>query len=219
MSLSQQQLLQILPNARLVAGVFLEPLKSAMARFEIASPDRQAAFLAQVGHESAHLTQLSESLYYKDPVRVAQLFRYGFDLNRNGIVDPAEVEDAKGYLRNSEKMANRVYADRNGNGPETSGDGYRYRARGGIGITGRDNYRLCGRALGLPLIEQPELLERPEYAALSAAWFWWDRGLNELADAGLFDRITRVINGGTNGQDDRRALWATAKVVLCPSSI
>lgn len=215
MPLTQPQLLRILPNARPVAGVFLPALNRAMARFDIGSPVRQAAFLAQVGHESGHLAKLSESLYYKDAVRVAQIFKYGFDLNRNGRVDPDEVEDAKAYLCNSQKLANRVYADRMGNGPEASGDGYRYRARGAIGITGRDMYRLCGQALGLPLVEQPELLEQPEFAALSAAWFWWDRGLNELADAGLFDRITRVINGGNNGDADRRALWAVAKEVLC----
>lgn len=219
MPLNQQQLLRILPNARPVAGVFVPALNRAMARFDIGSPVRQAAFLAQAGHESGHLTKLSESLYYKDAERVAHLFKYGFDRNRNGRVDPAEVEDAKAYLRNSEKMGNRVYADRMGNGPEASGDGYRYRARGAIGITGRDMYRLCGQALGLPLLDEPELLEQPEFAALSAAWYWWDRGLNELADAGLFDRITRVINGGNNGEDDRRALWALAKEVLCPSSI
>jgi putative chitinase len=218
MPITEQQLLQILPNARPVAGVFVSALNQAMARFDITSPVRQAAFLAQVGHESAHLTKLSESLYYKDAERVARLFKYGFDLNRNGRVDPAEIEDAKAYLRNSEKMANRVYANRMGNGPEASGDGYRYRARGGIGITGADMYRRCGQALGLPLLERPEMLEQPEYAALSAAWFWWDRGLNELADVGLFDRITRVINGGDNGREDRLQLWAKAKAVLCLSS-
>jgi putative chitinase len=218
MPITEQQLLQILPNARPVAGVFVSALGLAMARFDITSPVRQAAFLAQVGHESAHLTKLSESLYYKDAERVARLFKYGFDLNRNGRVDPAEIEDAKAYLRNSEKMANRVYANRMGNGPEASGDGYRYRARGGIGITGADMYRRCGQALGLPLLERPEMLEQPEYAALSAAWFWWDRGLNELADVGLFDRITRVINGGDNGREDRLQLWAKAKAVLCLSS-
>lgn len=215
MPLNQPQLLRILPNARPVAGIFVPALNRAMARFDIGSPVRQAAFLAQVGHESAQLTKLSESLYYKDPVRVAQLFKYGFDLNRNGRVEPSEVADAEAYLRNSQKLGNRVYADRMGNGPEASGDGYRYRARGLIGITGRDMYRLCGQALGLPLVEQPELLEQPQHAALSAAWYWWDRGLNELADAGLFDRITRVINGGNNGEADRRALWAVAKGVLC----
>jgi len=219
MPITQQQLLQILPNARPVAGVFVSALNQAMARFDITSPVRQAAFIAQLGHESAHLTKLSESLYYKDPERVAQLFKYGFDLNQNGRVEPAEVEFAKGYLRNSEKLANRVYGGRYGNGPEASGDGYRYRARGVIGITFRDNYRLCGQALGVPLLDKPELLEQPEYAALSAAWYWWDRGLNELADAGLFDRISRVINGGDNGREDRRELWAKAKAVLCQSSI
>lgn len=219
MSLTQQQLLQILPNARPVAGVFVSALGPAMARFRITSPVRQAAFIAQCGHESQHLTKLSESLYYKDPERVARMFKYGFDLNRNGRVDPVEVEDAKGYLRNSEKMANRVYGGRMGNGPEASGDGYRYRGRGLIGITGRDMYRLCGQALDLPLLDHPELLEQPEYAALSAAWFWWDRSLNDLADAGLFDGISRIINGGDNGRDDRRELWAKAKAVLCQSSI
>ncbi|KAB0494029.1 glycoside hydrolase family 19 protein [Pseudomonas vancouverensis] len=219
MPITEQQLLRILPNARPVAGVFVSALNLAMARFDITSPVRQAAFLAQVGHESVSLTKLSESLYYKDPERVALLFKYGFDLNKNGRVDPAEVEFAKGYLRNSEKLANRVYGGRYGNGPEASGDGYKYRGRGLIGITFSDNYRLCGKALGLPLLDRPELLEQPEHAAMSAAWYWWDRGLNELADVGQFDRITRVVNGGDNGRAERLALWATAKGVLCPSSI
>lgn len=213
--LTQQQLLAILPNCRPVVGAFLPALNRAMARFDISTRARQAAFLAQIGHESAQLTKLSESLYYKDATRVAQLFKYGFDLNHNGRVDPAEVRDAENYLRNSEKMANRVYGGRYGNGDEASGDGYKYRARGLIGITFHDNYRLCGRALNLPLLDQPKLLEQPEYAALSAAWFWWDRGLNELADAGKFDRISSVVNGGGNGAAERRVLWATAKETLC----
>ncbi|EPA95456.1 glycoside hydrolase family 19 protein [Pseudomonas sp. G5(2012)] len=215
MPITEAQLLRILPNARPVAGIFVPALNRAMARYDISTPGRQAAFLAQVGHESGQLRSLSESLYYKDAERVAQMFKYGFDLNHNGRVDPAEVEFAKGYLRNSEKLANRVYGGRYGNGPEASGDGYKYRARGLIGITFRDNYRLCGKALGLPLVEQPELLEQPEYAALSAAWFWWDRGLNDKADLGLFDGISSVINGGGNGRAERRELLATAKAVLC----
>lgn len=219
MSLTQQQLLQILPNARPVAGVFVSALAMAMTRFRITSPVRQAAFIAQCGHESQHLTKLSESLYYKDAERVVALFKTGFDKNRNSRAEPAEIEDAKGYLRNTEKMANRVYANRMGNGPESSGDGYRYRGRGLIQITGRDTYRLCGQALGLPLLDRPELLEQPENAALSAAWYWWDRGLNDLADAGLFDGITRKINVASAGLADRRELWAKAKAVLCPSSI
>jgi putative chitinase len=215
MPITEAQLLRILPNARPVAGIFVPALNRAMARYDISTPARQAAFLAQVGHESGQLRSLSESLYYKDATRVAQLFKYGFDLNHNGRVDPAEVRDAEAYLRNSEKLANRVYGGRYGNGPEASGDGFKYRARGLIGVTFRDNYRLAGKAIGLPLLDHPELLEQPEYAALSAAWFWWDRGLNELADAGLFDSITRKVNGGGNGAAERRVLWATAKETLC----
>ena len=215
MPITESQLLRILPNARPVAGIFVPALNRAMARYDISTPARQAAFLAQVGHESGQLRSLSESLYYKDATRVAQLFKYGFDLNHNGRVDPAEVRAAEAYLRNSEKLANRVYGGRYGNGPEASGDGFKYRARGLIGVTFRDNYRLAGKAIGLPLLDQPALLEQPEYAALSAAWFWWDRGLNELADAGLFDSITRKVNGSGNGAAERRALWATAKETLC----
>jgi putative chitinase len=215
MPITEAQLLRILPNARPVAGIFVPALNRAMARYDISTPARQAAFLAQVGHESGQLRSLSESLYYKDATRVAQLFKYGFDLNHNGRADPAEVRDAEAYLRNSEKLANLVYGGRYGNGPEASGDGFKYRARGLIGVTFRDNYRLAGKAIGLPLLDQPELLEQPEYAALSAAWFWWDRGLNELADAGLFDSITRKVNGGGNGAAERRALWAVAKETLC----
>jgi len=219
MPITEQQLLIILPNARPVAGIFVPALNRAMARYEINTPERQAAFLAQVGHESSQLRKLTEDLYYRDPERVARLFKYGFDLNHNGVVDPAEIEFAKGYTCNPQRLANRAYGGRYGNGGEASGDGWRYRGRGLIGITFRDGYRVAGMAMGLPLIEQPELLEQPEYAAFSAAWFWWDRGLNGLADAGLFDRISRIVNGGGNGAQERRDLWKLAKGVLCPSSI
>lgn len=184
MPITKEQLLQILPNARSTAGIFVPALNRSMARYDIGSPVRQAAFLAQVGHESGSLH------YVRELGGDAYLSKY-----------------------DTGKLAQRL-----GNTPEADGDGQKYRGRGLIQITGSHNYKLCGQALGLPLLENPELLEQPEFAALSAAWFWWDRGLNELADAGLFDRITRVINGGTNGQDERRALWAKAKEVLCLSS-
>jgi len=94
------------------------------------------------------------------------------------------------------------------------GDGSKYRGRGLIQITGRTNYSACGEALGLDLIKQPELLEKPHHACMSAAWFWASRGLNTLADAGKFDTITRRINGGQNGAADRQALYARALEVL-----
>lgn len=99
-------------------------------------------------------------------------------------------------------------------GNTQQGDGFKFRGRGLIQITGRANYAECGEALGLDLISHPELLEQPEWATKSAAWFWSTRGLNTLADAGDFERITRRINGGLNGLADRLALWEKARAVL-----
>ena len=116
--------------------------------------------------------------------------------------------------KSPERLASRVYASRMGNGDESSGDGYRYRGRGLIQLTGRDNYRLAASALHLPLLDQPELLTKPEHAARSAAWFWFSHGCNALADAGNFMAITKKINGGTNGYTDRCRYWARAKQAL-----
>ena len=105
-------------------------------------------------------------------------------------------------------------AARLGNTPEDDDDGRKYKGRGLIQITGHDNYRICGEALGLPLLNSPELLELPNYAAKSAAWFWESHGLNELADSGDFQRITKRINGGLNGYSDRLKLLAAAQEAL-----
>ena len=106
------------------------------------------------------------------------------------------------------------YEGRTDLGNTVQGDGFKYRGRGLIQVTGRANYAACGEALGLDLINHPELLEQPQYACLSAAWFWATNGLNTLADAGKFETITRRINGGLNGQDDRLKLWKKATAVL-----
>ena len=105
-------------------------------------------------------------------------------------------------------------AKRLGNTPEADGDGQKYRGRGLIQITGRANYITCGEALALDLVNHLELLEKPQHACMSAAWFWASRGLNTLADAGQFDTITRRINGGQNGASDRQMLYARALKVL-----
>ena len=105
-------------------------------------------------------------------------------------------------------------AKRLGNTPEADGDGQKYRGRGLIQVTGRNNYAECGEALGLDLVNHPELLEKPQHACMSAAWFWSSRGLSTLADAGKFDTISRRINGGQNGAADRQALYARALKVL-----
>jgi putative chitinase len=110
--------------------------------------------------------------------------------------------------------AQKKYEDRADLGNTVAGDGFKYRGRGLIQITGRANYAACGEALGLDLINSPELLEQPQYACMSAAWFWAANGLNTLADAGDFERITRRINGGLNGQSDRLKLWKNATAML-----
>lgn len=207
MLLVEHQLLQILPNARPVAGIFVPALNRAMARWKIDSPVRQAAFLAQVGHESGQLRRLVENLNYSAEALV-RTWPSRFT-----------AKNAGAYARQPEKIANRVYGGRMGNGQETSGDGWRYRGRGSIQLTGRDNYRAAGQALGLPLLENPELLEQPEHAAQSAAWWWATHGLNELADAGRFSDIGSIINTGQpgrvpHGANERKALYDLAVRVL-----
>lgn len=180
MSITPKQLLQILPNAGPKAGVFAPVLNVAMGAWGIVTPARQAAFLAQIGHESGQL-------------------RYVRELGNDK------------YLARYDTGA---LAARLGNTPEADGDGQKYCGRGLVQITGRANYKACGEALGLDLIKSPELLEQPQHAAASAAWFWHSRGLNSLADQGDFVGITRKINGGTNGLADRQALWDKARQVL-----
>ncbi|PTQ70280.1 glycoside hydrolase family 19 protein [Pseudomonas sp. GV071] len=208
MQITLQQLLQILPNARPVAGDFVSALNTAMARFRIDSSLRCAAFLAQVGHESAQLTRLVENLNYS-----AQGLASTWPGRFAGI-GGVPNQQAQQLARNPQAIANRVYSERLGNGPESSGDGWRYRGRGLIQITGRDNYRLAGQALMADLEAIPPLLERPLYGALSAGWFWQSQGLNELADGGKFDAITHRINGGTTGQKERQKVWEVARQVV-----
>ncbi|BBP76534.1 glycoside hydrolase [Pseudomonas sp. Ost2] len=135
----------------------------------------------------------------------------------------AQIGHESGQLRYVRELGSDQYlskydtgtlAARLGNTPEADGDGQKYRGRGLIQITGRANYAACGEALGLDLVNQPELLEQPQYACMSAAWFWSSRGLNTLADAGQFTKITARINGGQNGAADRQALYDLALKVL-----
>jgi putative chitinase len=124
------------------------------------------------------------------------------------------LDVAQPYHRNPEKIANKVYADRMGNGDEASGDGFKYRGRGLIQLTGKDNYRACGDALGVDLVENPDLVSSPQYAALSAGWFWDKNKLNQFADANDMTTLTKRINGGTHGLDDRVARTQHAIDVL-----
>jgi putative chitinase len=181
-----------------------------MDRFEINTPNRAAAFLAQTAHESSEFRQLVENLNYS----AAALCRTW--PNRFGTLDAA-----KPYERNPQLLANYVYAKRLGNGDIDTGDGWTFRGRGLIQITGRGNYRSCGVAVALPLETEPDQLGSADAAALSAAQFWQSRGLNHLADDHNDDHddedfiaITKIINGGTAGLSSRRLYWERAKAAL-----
>lgn len=207
MPITEQQLLQILPNARPVAGIFVAALNRAMARWKIDSRIRKAAFLSQIGHESGQLRNLVENLNYSAEALVRTW--------------PSRFtnQTAPGYARQPEKIANKVYGGRMGNGPEASGDGWQYRGRGLLQVTGRNNYREAGAGMGLPLEAEPQLLEQPEHAAQSAAWWWAKRGLNEMADAGRIRDIGSIINTGQPGKvpfgaAERLALYDLALKVL-----
>ena len=189
---------------------WVQPLNTAMARFDIVTPPRMAAFLAQAAHESNQLRWLVERLDYS-PKRLMAVWPRRFPT----------LEHAEAYAHSPERLANFVYANRLGNGDAASGDGWRYRGRGIFQLTGRGNYRRVGEALGLPLEAEPELHEQPGYAALSAAQFWQARGLNELADDRSddndltdFERICVLVSGGRTGLTARMAYWETAKTVL-----
>ncbi|WP_440468067.1 glycoside hydrolase family 19 protein [Pseudomonas sp. YH-1] len=208
MLMDERQLLLILPNARPVAGVFLPVLDTAMADFGIDTLPRIAAFIAQVGHESAQLTRCVESLTYSAQ-RLAMVWPRRF---RSADGSPTALAREVAYQ--PERIANLVYAGRNGNGDEASGDGWRFRGRGLLQVTGRSNYRAVGEGLAQPFVARPQLLAEPRWACRTAAWWWQRNGLNELADGARFEDITRRINGGLNGLEDRARVWRRALEVL-----
>ena len=187
-----------------MAAAWAEHLAKAMERFEINSVRRAAQFLAQAAHESQGFLKTEEGLNYS-PERLMAVWPGRFP----------NLVSARPYAHAPEKLANYVYAKRNGNGPSESGDGWTYRGGGLIQITGRANFRRSGGALGLPLEANPELVrQEPEVAALTAAEFWSFNNCNMLADDEHFTLITKRINGGLNGLEDRKRLWATARQAL-----
>ncbi len=204
--LTRAQLVAVMPNSGAVADRFLKPLNDAMTRYDIVKPARQAAFLAQLAHESAELRRTQENLNYSWE-RLRKVFPRYFRTDA----------EAQTYGRQPERVGNRVYANRMLNGDETSGDGWRFRGRGPVQVTGRENYRKCGQALGMNLESDPDRLLDPGVGCLAAAWFWHSRGLNSLADAddeNGFREITRRINGGFIGLEERVHFWERARQTL-----
>jgi putative chitinase len=178
-----------------VPQVVIDSIPEVASKFGINTPLRVAHFLAQCGHESGGFRVTQENLNYSAK-------------GLNGIFKkyfPTEAA-ATPYARQPQKIANKVYANRMANGSEASGDGYKFRGRGYIQLTGRDNYTQFGKAIGVDIPNNPDLVAS-KYALASAAWFWSKNGLNKLADAGAGDTavtsITKRVNGGTIGLADR----------------
>jgi putative chitinase len=199
------------------ARLFAEPLASAAERFEILTCAQAAGFLAQSLHESAMLTDLEENLRYSNPQRICEIFRTGFDLNRDRRVSAEEVAFARGYVNEPVKLANRAYANRNGNGDEATGDGWRYRGSGPFQLTGRSNFAALSEATGTDYVAHPEFVrDQPVHGAIAAAWFWSSTGCNDMM-AGVpdFDATTKRVNGPAMlGAHERRELFATCSKAL-----
>lgn len=182
------------------AALWVDPLNETFERFGLTEPIHVASFLSQVGHESARLSRTEEGLNYSVNGLMGTFPKY-FD-----------HDEAMHYARKPHQIANRVYADRLGNGDEASGDGWKYRGKGLIQVTGKENHAKCGEALGLDLIGDPDQLLVPINAALSAGWYWQSRNLNDLAHD--IRATTKRVNGGMHGFADRQLLYQLAKKAL-----
>lgn len=191
------------------------PLTQAAQMYQINTPKRWAHFLAQIAHESASFRRLVESMNYS-PEGLASTWPSRFAAATRPNALALELGRRHGEaavpLERQKQIARTVYGGRMGN--YLPDDGWNYRGRGAIQLTGRENYQAASNATGLDLVSHPEILERPEAASLVAAWFWQRNGLNEKADAGEVTQITRRINGGLVGIEDRRSRLALASAAL-----
>jgi len=182
-----------LSNALVTLGIdfkWEEPLQVAFDKYEINTPKRQAAFIGQCAHESGNFKTLQENLNYSAE---------GLMKTWPSRFPTKEIADQ--YARQPAKIAGKVYNGRLGNTSEE--EAAKYLGRGLIQLTGKENYERCGSAIGIDLINEPTLLVEPNHAAMSAGWFWNKKGLNELADSQEHGQITKRINGGLIGLDDR----------------
>ena len=183
--------------------VWEAPLNITFERFDISTPFRQAAFIGQAGHESGNFKMLEENLRYRAET-LMKVWPKRFPT----------LEFAKQYEKDAKKIANSVYANRMGNRDEASGDGYRFRGRGLFQLTGHAGYYHAGQALGEDFVMQPELVATPQYAALTAGWFWNTHKLNQYADSRDYKMMTKKINGGFIGLADREKHINHALAVL-----
>jgi putative chitinase len=189
--LTKEQLAHIIPKNP-YKDYWYHALEQALPDYDINSPPRVAAFLAQCAHESGSFVFLQENLNYKAESLMRVWPRYF-----------PSLDIAKQYAHKPEMIANRAYANRMGNGPEESGDGWAHCGRGLIQLTGRSNYQAFADSIETPIEEIPHYLATFEGAVQSACWFWENNNLNKWADAGDMLTLTKKINGGTLGLEDR----------------
>lgn len=205
MILTTQKLQKTLPNAEITdIHYYIEALNDVLPEYEINTPLRIQHFIAQIGHESGEFRYTRENLNYSKE-NLHRVFKKYFPT----------LEDAESYARKPEKIANIVYANRMGNGPTESGDGFKYIGQGLIQLTGKNNYKACSEAIGIDLISNPNLINQDAHTCIKVAcWYWRSRHLNELADKDKIKAITKRINGGYNGLDHRKELLDNAKKYL-----
>ena len=206
--LSEAQLSKMIPTNKEV-GEWCKVLNEMLPKYGITTPQRIASFISQCAHESGDFRLLEENLSYKEETLLRVFPRY---------FGPGK-QNAAEYAKNPEKIANYVYMDKNRSangalGNVQEGDGWRFRGRGLKQVTGRSNYTTFGKAIGKTAEEVAEYLETKEGALMSALWFWQSRGLNEVADTGDVARVTKIINGGDIGLDDRRKRYVQSLAVF-----
>jgi putative chitinase len=222
-TLGQLQAFCLTSKGRVACAQYLAPLNATMRRYKIDTYPRITAFLAQIAHESGDFTCVTEGLNYS-AYGLASTWpnRYAVADGKGGylkvVVDGKSRNKPNALAlqleRKPEAIANTAYASRFGNGPEASGDGWRYRGAGLKQLTFKANHEEFGSAIGLELAQVPDYLRSPEGAARSAGWYWFTRGLNGLADVGAFTKITEKINGGQLGAAQRAAYLERAQRVM-----
>lgn len=208
--MNAEQLQRAVGCSMMTAATWVPHIEAAMFRFGVESLDERAAFIAQCAHECGRFARLEENLNYSAQ-RLTEVFPRRFP----------DLRSATYYEHAPQKLGNYLYANRNGNGPESTGDGFRYRGRGALQVTGRQNYYATGLKTGLPLMTMPEMLAEPGPAALSAGAYWVTNDLNNVLNLHGFDALSKAINIGKwnsttvpNGNQDRRDLFAKAKAAL-----
>jgi putative chitinase len=203
MTLTKDHIIHIL-HGNADAAAWADAALEILPKYEINTANRIAGFFAQCGHESMNFTVLSENLNYRAETLEKLFSKYFSKAGRNAV----------DYAKQPEKIANVIYASRMGNGDTASGDGYRFRGRGVIQLTGRDNYTAFGLSIGWMAIDVIEYVQTKKGALESACWYWNSRNINAACDANDIVRMTKLVNGGTIGLEDRKKHYEQALAVL-----